>query len=142
MLQRKKSPQTSNDIQRDKFGHNKISLPNIVFLFGRPVIIKIADNLETPKLSALRLTVYIGSCVFASGSLITVILNCFAFIKVSFLHFGQNKGKFFNSVSLRSFVLVLLLHIGHNTHSLFSFCIYFTSTSYSVTRFYAGYSCI
>ena len=28
-------------------------------------------------------------CVYASGSLMTVICNFFAFIKVSFLHFGQ-----------------------------------------------------
>lgn len=55
-------------------------------------------------------------CVYASGSLMTVICNSFALIKVSRLHFGQNKGKFFNSVSVRSFIRVLLLQKGHNNH--------------------------
>ena len=41
-------------------------------------------------------------CVYASGSLITVILNCVILIRVTCLHFGQNRGKFFNSVSRTS----------------------------------------
>ncbi len=61
-------------------------------------------------------------CVFASGSLITDILNCLMLIIVSCLHFGQNSGKFFNSVSSRIFSLVLFPHIGHNIH--FSTCIF------------------
>ena len=59
-------------------------------------------------------------CVVASGSLITIILNCCTLINVSFLHFGQNSGKFSRIVSLRSFNRVLLLHSGHNTHLFFS----------------------
>ena len=39
-------------------------------------------------------------CVFASSSVITEILSCITLIRLSFLHFGQNKGKFLSSVSL------------------------------------------
>lgn len=55
-------------------------------------------------------------CVFASGSLITDILNCLILIISSCLHFGQNNGKFISSVSLRIFNLVSFPHIGHNIH--------------------------
>ena len=54
-------------------------------------------------------------CVLASGSLI-IIFPCFILIRVSCLHFGQNNGKFINSVSSRILIRVLLLQIGHNTH--------------------------
>lgn len=37
-------------------------------------------------------------------------------IRVSCLHLGQNKGKFFNSVSSRNLIRVLLLQTGHNSH--------------------------
>lgn len=71
---------------------------------------KRADN-SRPKAAGYRL------CVYASGSLITVVFRCLTFIKVSCLHFGQNKGKFFSSVSLRIFNLVLFPQIGQNIHS-------------------------
>ena len=67
-------------------------------------------------LSALRL------CVC---SLITVILNCFTWIKVSCLHFGQNSGKFLSSVSFRIFNLVLFPQTGHNIQ--FSLSIFYYS---------------
>ena len=59
-------------------------------------------------------------CVLASGSLIILIIPRFILIKVSCLHFGQNKGKFINSVSFRTLIRVLLLQIGHNIHDCFS----------------------
>jgi len=55
-------------------------------------------------------------CVFASGSLITVICNEFTLIKVSCLYLGQYNGKFFNTVSLRILLRVLFLQIGHKIH--------------------------
>ena len=64
-------------------------------------------------------------CVCASGSLITVILNCFTWIKVSCLHFGQNSGKFLSSVSFRIFNLVLFPQTGHNIQ--FSLSIFYYS---------------
>ena len=60
-------------------------------------------------------------CVYASGSLITVILNCVILIRVTCLHFGQNRGKFFNSVSSLICTLVLFLQIGQRINSV---CIY------------------
>ena len=59
-------------------------------------------------------------CVLASGSLIIFTIPRFVLIKVSCLHFGQNKGKFINSVSFRTLTRVLLLQIGHNIHDCFS----------------------
>ena len=59
-------------------------------------------------------------CVYASGALITEMFCCLALINVSFLHFGQNRGKFSNTVFSRILVRVLLPHIGHSTHSLFN----------------------
>ena len=56
-------------------------------------------------------------CVYASSSLIMVILNWFTLIRLSALHFGQNSGKLRSSVSLFTLILVLLLHTGHNIHS-------------------------
>ncbi len=55
-------------------------------------------------------------CVCASGSLITDIFICRTFIRVSCLHFGQNKGNFSSTVSSRNFNLVLFPHTGHNSH--------------------------
>ena len=59
-------------------------------------------------------------CVFASGSLITDIFNCFTLISVSCLHFGQNSGKFSSTVSLRIFTRVLLPQVGHRSQPSFS----------------------
>ena len=74
---------------------------------------KRADN------SRLRAAGY-RLCVYASGSLITDVFNSFTLISVSCLHLGQNSGKFFSTVSGRIFVRVLLLQIGHITHSIFT----------------------
>ena len=51
-------------------------------------------------------------CVYASGSLITVILNFVTFISDTCLHFGQNRGKFFNSVLYLICTLVLFPQTG------------------------------
>jgi hypothetical protein len=59
-------------------------------------------------------------CVLASGSLITDIFNSRIVIMVSCLHLGQNRGKFFNTVSFRILSRVLLLQTGHNIHSISS----------------------
>ena len=40
-------------------------------------------------------------------------------VAISFLHFGQKRGKFSSTVSNRTFNLVLSLQIGHNNHSSF-----------------------
>lgn len=48
----------------------------------------------------------------------TLILDSFACIKITCLHLGQKKGKFFNSVSGRILIRVLLPHIGQHTHSI------------------------
>lgn len=84
--------------------------------FGEVCYNKIADTLETSKLSALRLTVYYGFCVFAFGSFITSILNYLAFANVLCLHLGQKNGKFLMTVSVRSLSRVLLPHIGYFIH--------------------------
>lgn len=55
-------------------------------------------------------------CVLASGSLITNIFNCLTLIRVSCLHFGQNRGKFSSIVSSRIFNRVLLPQTGHIIH--------------------------
>ena len=78
----------------------------------------------TRGISCLLATGY-RLCVCASGSLITVILNCFTWIKVSCLHFGQNSGKFLSSVSFRIFNLVLFPQTGHNIQ--FSLSIFYYS---------------
>ena len=68
-------------------------------------------------------------CGYASGTMMinyavlscsTIICKFFTSIKHSRLHFGQNSGKFFNSVSLLTLVLVLLSHMGHSTQVSFS----------------------
>lgn len=59
-------------------------------------------------------------CVFASGSVITDVLNCLTLIIISCLHFGQYKGKFSRTVLSRTLIRVLLLQSGHNTHFSFS----------------------
>lgn len=51
--------------------------------------------------------------------------NCFTWIKVSCLHFGQNSGKFLSSVSFRIFNLVLFPQTGHNIQ--FSLSIFYYS---------------
>ena len=56
-------------------------------------------------------------CVLASGSLIIVRLKFFTSTSVTCLHLGQNKGKFFNSVSSLICTLVLLLQTGQCINS-------------------------
>jgi hypothetical protein len=88
-----------------------------------------ADNCD--YLTSYRL------CVFASGSLITVIFSSRKLIKVSCLHLGQNRGKFSSTVSSRILLRVLLSHTGHISHSILQMTstplnhrfIYLTSTS-------------
>lgn len=74
---------------------------------------KKADETCVHGSSALRL--------YASGSVIIFILKLLTSIKLSLLHLGQNKGKFFICVSSRTLIRVLFLQIGHNIH--FSFFI-------------------
>lgn len=57
-----------------------------------------------------------SSASYASGSLMTAILNFKTLIKVSCLHCGQYNGKYFNSVISRIFILVLFPHTGQSTH--------------------------
>ena len=80
---------------------------------------------EKSRYSVCLLATGYRLCVCASGSLITVILNCFTWIKVSCLHFGQNSGKFLSSVSFRIFNLVLFPQTGHNIQ--FSLSIFYYS---------------
>ena len=54
-------------------------------------------------------------CVFVSIPLIIVICKSFASIKLSCLHFEQQRGKFFNSVSARICILVLFPQTGQCT---------------------------
>ena len=70
--------------------------------------IKRADNSRHIRLAGYWL------CVYASGSVITVILSLSALIRVSLLHLGQNSGKFISTVSLRSIVRVLPLQMGQD----------------------------
>ena len=60
---------------------------------------------------------FIGSASKASGSFIMDIFISFRLIKVSLLHFGQNSGKFFSSVSPRICIRVLFLQTGQYTHA-------------------------
>lgn len=73
----------------------------------KPIIIR------STRLTGYRL------CVYASGSVITVVLNCFTLIIISRLHFGQYSGKFSSTVLSQILILVLLLQLGHNSHSFF-----------------------
>ena len=78
-------------------------------------------------------------CVLASGSLITDIFSLLIFIRVSCLHLGQYRGKFFNSVSSRTFNLVLLSQTGHNSHFILTIPMHFiTSLSYSRNYQHSG----
>jgi len=61
--------------------------------------------------------------------LTTLIFISFTSIKLSFLHFGQNKGKFLNSVFSLTQSRVLLPHIGHSIVS----CFIFITISYDFT---------
>ena len=76
-------------------------------------------------------------CVFASGSLCISIFSCFTLISVSCLHFGQNRGKFFNSVSSRIFSLVLFLQTGHKINSVS----FIGLRSLNAERYYLSASC-
>ena len=70
-----------------------------------PMNYKRADN-RSSWLTGYRL------CVYASGSLITDVLNCLTLTIVSRLHLGQNSGKFSSTVLRRILVRVLFLQIG------------------------------
>ena len=59
-------------------------------------------------------------CVFASGSVITDVVKLITLIRVSCLHFGQKRGKFFRIVSSRIFNRVLLEQTGQCIHSFVS----------------------
>ena len=62
-------------------------------------------------------------CVYASGSLMTVILFCCAATSVSCLHFEQYSGKFSRTVSSRILLWVLLPQTGHSIQfSDFTIC--------------------
>ncbi len=79
------------------------------------VIKEKADNKQFQSSACYRL------CVCASGSLITdIIIRC-RLIRFSFLHFGQNNGKFSSNVSFRIFTRVLLPQVGHKSHFSFLF---------------------
>ena len=56
-------------------------------------------------------------CALASGSLLIVIFSFTMFALVSFLHFGQNNGKFNNTVSSYTFVFVRCLQFGQGIHA-------------------------
>ena len=81
-----------------------------LFFFARLLAIM---KLKEPITRAKRLAGY-RLCVYASGSVITVIFSLSALIRVSLLHFGQNSGKFISTVSLRSIVRVLPLQTGQD----------------------------
>ena len=72
-------------------------------------------KLKEPITRAISIAGY-RLCVYASGSVITVILSLSALIRVSLLHLGQNNGKFISTVSLRSIVRVLPLQTGQGSH--------------------------
>ena len=55
-------------------------------------------------------------CAYASGSLLIVIFSFTTFTLVSFLHFGQNKGKFNNTVSSYTFVFVRCIQFRQGIH--------------------------
>ena len=107
------------------FGHDKGAARQRFFLFPPPgrwiAEYKRADNPCLP-VRGYRL------CVYASGSVITVVLNCFTLIIISRLHFGQYSGKFSSTVLSQILILVLLLQLGHNSHSVF-FILCFSSDS-------------
>ena len=60
--------------------------------------------------------------------MINLVCSYFTVISISCLHFGQNSGKFFSTVSERILIRVLFLQTGHNIHSIlhkqYSSCIY------------------
>ena len=82
-----------------------------LFFFARLLAVM---KLKEPITRAIRLAGY-RLCVYASGSVITVILSFSALISVSLLHLGQNSGKFISTVSLRSIIRVLPLQTGQVT---------------------------
>lgn len=54
-----------------------------------------------------------------SKNAISYKVNCFTLIIISRLHFGQYSGKFSSTVLSQILILVLLLQLGHNSHSFF-----------------------
>ena len=98
---------------------------NLILLVGR----KKVEPITPFQFACYRL------CVCASGSLITDIFSCFTSISVSFLHFGQNNGKFLSTVSSRNLIRVLFLQMGHSNHSLGVFDGIFKFGSYLAIHF-------
>ena len=58
---------------------------------------------------------FISSASYAAGS-ITLTLKSLTSISVSFLHFGQDKGNFLNSVYFSNLIRVLFLQTGDSNH--------------------------
>ena len=119
----RKSPQTQNGsggVPKILSGRNKAAHQNTVFFNSVGLSYLLCKKIEPMscefphKSSALRL---------AFGSLITVVCKFFTSIRISCLHLGQYKGKFFNSVSSRICSRVLLPQTGQRTHSVFSIMI-------------------
>ena len=60
----------------------------------------------------------INACIFLVA--IIWVLNCFTFTRYSLLHFGQNNGWWYNTVSFLTFVLVFPSHTGKEIHWFFT----------------------
>ena len=82
-----------------------------VFPNGHRIFREITEPITTFSSACYRL------CVYASGSLTTVIFSLLTLIRLSLLHLGQKRGKLRNSVSLLTLVRVLHPQVGHNIHS-------------------------
>ena len=108
--------QNRRSTRKIHFGRTKLPALQRFFSFpvGRGRLLSLIEIKKEPITTRGSDLVCYWLCVCASGSLITVILNCFTWIKVSCLHFGQNSGKFLSSVSFRIFNLVLFPQTGHN----------------------------
>ena len=93
-------------------------LPRGVFFFSAAG--QIIENIKTEPITYEVFPRCYRLCVLASGSWMMDRFICRMSTSVSCLHFGQNRGKFFNSVSARTFNRVLLLQTGHKTHFSFT----------------------
>ena len=98
---------------------NLAALRRLFFFCRRPADYYLLSKKESRQ-QQLHGTACYRLCVCASGSLITVIFKSFTLTRVSCLHLGQNKGKFFNSVSSRILLRVLLPQTGQTIHLLLS----------------------
>ena len=107
------------------FGRDRAAHQSTVFLFGGLCCQIYIDNKRADELWGISQVHRL--CVLASGTSAFVIFSCFAFINVCLWHLGQNRGKFFSSVSSRICTLVLLPQTGHNINS--SFCIRYASSN-------------